>query len=155
MPAQRIKEFLDSRNVPYESIIHSPTFTAQRTAQSTHIKGKYMAKTVVVKVDGRPCMVVIPAHLHVDLAQIKKATGASAVELAHERDFAALFPECEAGAMPPFGNLFGMDVFVQRDLTKDDRIAFNAGTHTEVVRLAYKDFEGLVSPKIGDFCAPE
>ena len=151
MPARKLKEFLDIQGVSYESITHRQTFTAQRTAQSVHVKGRDMAKTIIVKVDGRACMAVLPAHHHIDLARFKAATGGGVAELASEQEFESLFPGCEIGAMPPFGNLFDMEVFVQEDLAKDEQIAFNAGTHTEVFKLAYKDFEDLVKPKHADF----
>lgn len=153
MPTNRLKEFLDSHRVHYESIPHVQTFTAQRTAQSTHIKGKEMAKTVIVKIDGLMCMAVIPADHRISLEHLKDASGAESVELATEQEFCAMFPQCEVGAMPPFGNLFGMDVFVDNELTQDEEIAFNAGTHTEVIKMRYQDFVNLVQPEIGALCS--
>jgi Ala-tRNA(Pro) deacylase len=148
MNESKIKQYLDSHHVHYKSIEHPLTYTAQGTAHVTHIPGKEMAKTVIVNADGRMCMVVMPAHLHVDLRQLKSAMGAHTVELAEEEDFASRFPECEIGAMPPFGNLYGLDVYVQRDLAEDEEIAFNAGTHREVLVVSFEDFEMLVEPEM-------
>jgi Ala-tRNA(Pro) deacylase len=107
-----------------------------------------MAKTVIVKVDGRMAMAVLPASERVDLETLRAATGAARVSLATEQEFRTLFPDCEPGAMPPFGNLYGMDVFVAPHLADDPEIAFNAGTHTELIRLPFHDFARLVQPKI-------
>ena len=151
MPVHRLKDYLDSHHVRYTSITHPPTFTAQKTAQVTHIKGREMAKTIIVRVDGCLCMVVVPADRHVSLSKLKAATGANAVELASEDTFRGLFPECEVGAMPPFGNLYGIPVYEEQELTRDSEISFNAGSHTEVIRMAYEDYERLVEPTAGDF----
>jgi len=148
MPVQRLKEFLDGSNIKYVTISHSQAFTAQEIAASAHIPGKELAKTVMVKIDGKMAMAVLPASDQVDFGCLKKAAGAGAAELASERDFKDLFPGCEIGAMPPFGNLYGMDVFVARSLAEDEEIAFNAGSHTELIRLSYKDFERTVQPVV-------
>jgi Ala-tRNA(Pro) deacylase len=148
MPVQKLKEFLDSQRVKYVTIYHSPAFTAQEIAASAHVPGKELAKTVMVKIDGKLAMAVLPASFRVDLEMLKDVTGATSVELAGEKEFKDLFPACEVGAMPPFGNLYGMDVYVSEALTEDEEIAFNAGSHTELVRLAYADFERLVQPKV-------
>ena len=151
MPVKKLKEFLEAQNVKYTSIYHSLTYTAQEIAASVHIKGNELAKTVMVRLDGKMAMAVLPASHHVDFDRLKIASGAQDVVLATEKEFKDLFPGCEIGAMPPFGNLYGMDVFVSRALTKDEEIAFNAGSHYELIRLTYKDFERLVNPKIADF----
>ncbi len=151
MPAKRLKEFLDSHNIKYVTISHSRAFTAQETATSAHIPGKELAKTVVVKMDGKMAMAVLPASSKVDFDLLKKVTGSSKIEIASEKEFKDIFPECEVGAMPPFGNLYGMEVFVAKTLTEDREIAFNAGSHRELVKLAYKDFEQLVKPKVITF----
>ena len=148
MPAQKLKEFLDSHNVEYVTINHSPAYTAQRIAELAHIPGKELAKTVVVKLDGKFSMAVLPASHRVDLDYLKRGVTAGNVEVATEDEFKNLFPDCEVGAMPPFGNLYDMDVYVAERLTEDEEIAFNSGSHTELVRLSYKDFENLVSPKV-------
>ncbi|MEP9410551.1 MAG: YbaK/EbsC family protein [Candidatus Brocadia sp.] len=153
MPVKRLKEFLDSYNIKYITISHSRAFTAQETAKSAHIPVKELAKTVMVKIDGKMAMAVLPASCKVDFDLLRKATGSGKVEIADEKEFKNLFPECEVGAMPPFGNLYGMDVFVARSLAEDEEIAFNAGSHRELVRMAYKDFERLVKPKVMEFSA--
>jgi Ala-tRNA(Pro) deacylase len=151
MPVRKLREFLDSHNVKYHSISHSETYTAQEIAASAHIPGKELAKTVMVKIDGKMAMAVLPASYRVDFDLLKEAAGASRAELASEREFKDLFPGCDIGAMPPFGNLYGVEVFVAESLAEDEEIAFNAGSHTELIRLSYKDFEGLVHPKVLKF----
>ncbi len=153
MPVKRLKEFLDSNNIKYVSISHSPAYTAQAIAASAHVSGKELAKTVMVKVDGEMAMAVLPASYQVDFDKMKEATGANSVELATEMEFKDLFPECEVGGMPPFGNLYAMDVYAAAKLAEDEEIAFNAGSHTELIKLAYKDFERLVKPKVVVFTA--
>ncbi|HEX7121158.1 MAG TPA: YbaK/EbsC family protein [Gemmatimonadaceae bacterium] len=148
MAVQNLKELLDRSGVAYESLRHPPAYTAQEVAGSAHVSGKEMIKTLVVKIDGRMALVALPASEHLDLHQLKEATGARAVELATEAEFASLFPGCDVGAMPPFGDLYGMDTYITESLTRDRQIAFNAGTHTEVVRMSYQDFERLAQPKM-------
>jgi Ala-tRNA(Pro) deacylase len=151
MPIKRLKEFLDSSGVKYVVVSHAPAYTAQEIAASAHIPGRELAKTVMVKLDGKMAMAVLPANYIVDLDKLKHATGASKVALASESDFRNLFPECEVGAMPPFGNLYDIPVYAEKSLTEDEEIAFNAGSHKELFRMAYKDFETLVKPKTGEF----
>ena len=151
MPVQKLKEFLDSHNIKYVVISHSRAFTAQETAASAHVPVKELAKTVMVKMNGKMAMAVLPASCKVDFDLLKKATEAATIEIANEKEFKDLFPDCEIGAMPPFGNLYGMAVFVAKTLTEDREIAFNAGSHRELVKLAYKDFEQLVKPKVITF----
>lgn len=148
MPLKTLREFLDSRQVRYVVISHSPTYTAQETAQAAHIHGREFAKTTIVKLDGKMAMVVMPAVEKVDLKLLAAATDADHAELAGEQDFQGRFPGCEVGAMPPFGNLYDMDVYVDEGLTVNEKIAFNAGSHTELVQMAYKDFAGLVKPRV-------
>jgi len=148
MPVKKLKDFLDSNNIKYMSITHSPAYTAQEIAASAHIPGKELAKTVMVKLDGKMAMVVLPASHRIDFGLLKEASGAGKVELATEDEFKDMFPGCDIGAMPPFGNLYGMDVFASEALAEGEEIAFNAGTHTELIKMSYKDFEGLVKPKI-------
>lgn len=148
MPTTQVKKFLDSNQVKYVSIKHSPSYTAQEVAASAHIPGKTMAKTIIVKLDGTMAMVVEPANHKINFDQLKKLAGAKEVALASESEFQNRFPECELGAMPPFGNLYGMDVFIVDSLTTDAEIVFNAGTHSELIKMAYKDFAKLVSPKV-------
>ena len=151
MPMEKLRAFLDEHHVKYVTISHSQAFTAQEIADSADIPGREMAKTVIVRIDGRMAMVVLPAPDMVDLTGLKAATGAKTLELAHEDEFAGLFPTCEVGAMPPFGNLWDMPVFVDQSLREHERIAFNAGSHTELVQLAYADFERLVNPAVLEF----
>ncbi|MGB5258014.1 MAG: YbaK/EbsC family protein [Woeseiaceae bacterium] len=148
MPAQQLKSFLDNNHVKYKTITHSPEYTAQEIAASAHIPGKELAKTVIVKLDGKFAMAVLPASRHVSLARLKEAIHARDAELASEDEFEKLFPDCELGAMPPFGNLYDMPVYAEEQLAEDEEIAFNAGSHTELVQLAFSDFDKLVHPKV-------
>lgn len=150
MPVQRLKEFLSEKEVTYETVPHSEVYTAQEAAAAAHIRGKDVAKTVMVKIDGEMAMVVLPATLQVDLDSVRDVTGTDSVTLATEDEFKDLFPSCEPGAMPPFGNLWDLQVFVDRHLREDERIAFAAGTHHELVRMAYSDFERLVDPVVAE-----
>ncbi len=148
MSTQALRSYLDERHIDYTLINHSLSYTAQETAQSAHIPGREIAKTVVVRIDGTAAMVVQPATSKVHLGKLKKLTGAENVSLADERDLGELFPDCELGAMPPFGNLYGMHVYVDESLTHDEEIAINAGSHTELIKLAYRAFESLVHPEV-------
>ena len=151
MPARKLKEFLDEKGVKYVTIGHSPAFTAQEIAASAHISGREVAKTVMVKVDGTMAMAVLPASKSVDFEKLTAAAGAEAVDLAAEDEFRDLFPGCEVGAMPPFGNLYGMAVYADESLTEDEEIAFNAGSHKELVKLAWADYAAHVEPTIAAF----
>ena len=151
MPLKRLKKFLDDNNIKYVIIYHSRAFTAKETAISAHIPGKELAKTVMVKIDGKMAMAVLPASHKVNFDLLKAATNSGKVELASEKEFKDLFPECEVGAMPPFGNFYGINVYVTESLAEDEEIAFNAGSHRELVKMAYKDFEKLAKPKVVKF----
>lgn len=155
MPAKKLREFLDSQGVEYVTITHSPAFTAQKIAASAHISGKELAKTVIVRIDGRLAMAILPASYRVDFDLLRDASGANEVELAGEADFRETFPDCELGAMPPFGNLYSMYVFVAEKLAEDEDIAFNACSHTELIKMRYSDFERLVKPIVVKFSAQE
>ena len=148
MPTKKLKEFLDQNKVKYVTITHSTAYTAQEIASLTHIKGKELAKTVIVRIDGALAMAVIPASLHVDLDLLRAASGARAVELATEQEFKDKFPDCETGAMPPFGNLYGMEVYADPSLGEHEEITFNAGTHRELMRMAWADVVRLGDPKV-------
>ena len=137
MPVKKLKEFLDSHDVKYVSISHSPAYSAQTIAESAHIPGKELVKTVIVRIDDEFAMVILPASYRVHLGHLKAAVSASHVELANEAELENLFPDCERGAMPPFGNLYGLDVYVAEELTEDEEIAFSAGSHTELIRMSY------------------
>lgn len=154
MPAERLKTFLDERGVKYVTVGHSPAFTAQEIAASAHISGREVVKTVMVTVDGTMAMAVLPASRSVDFDELKAAAGAEEVKLAAEAEFRDLFPECEVGAMPPFGNLYDMAVYADESLTEGEEIAFNAGTHKELVKLAWSDYVALVEPTIAAFAHP-
>lgn len=151
MPVSRLKEFLDSHSVRYVSISHSPAFTAQGIAASAHVPGKELAKSVVVKLDGEVAMAVLPAPYKVDFERLKELAGVAKVELATEEEFENMFPGCEVGAMPPFGNLYGMKVFASETLAEDEEIAFNACSHTELIKMSYADFARLAGPIVGRF----
>jgi len=151
MAVEKLREFLDSNQVKYVTISHSVAYTAQEIAASAHIRGKELAKTVMVLLDGELTMAVLPASYQLDLEKLKEAAGAASVRLATEAEFKDRFPGCETGAMPPFGNLYGMKVFADETLAEDEEIAFNAGTHSELVRLAWADYARLVKPAMGRF----
>ena len=151
MPAKQLKDLLDSHNVKYVTITHSTAYTAQEIASLAHVRGDEFAKTVVVRIDGEMVMAVLPASHQVDLALLKAAAKGKKIALASEIDFRDKFPECEVGAMPPFGQLYGMPVFVDESLTRDKEIAFNAGTHHELIRLSYDDFAKLAQPTVARF----
>ena len=148
MPATKLKEFLDSHNIKYVSITHSKAYTAQGIAAAAHISGKELAKTVMIAIDGEMAMAVLPASEQVNLDSLKTALKAKKVDLASERQFRDRFADCELGAMPPFGNLYNLKVIVDETLTHDKEIAFNAGTHLELIKLAYSDFQTLVQPTV-------
>lgn len=148
MPSSKLKSFLDSNNVKYVSVTHSPSYTAQEIAASAHVSGKNMAKTVIIKLDGKMAMVIEPAHTRVDFESVKSFANAKDVELASESEFRDRFPECELGAMPPFGNLYNMDVYVGDELAAQKDILFNAGTHSELIKMDYQDFAQLVKPTV-------
>jgi len=152
MPVRKLQTFLDNHGIKYVVINHSPAYTARETAASTLIPRREFAKTVLVKLsDQRLVMAVVPASRHVDLAALSDAAGSKASCLADEEEFEALFPGCEAGAVPPFGNLYDMPVFADRELMKEDDLAFNAGSHTQIIRLSARDYMELVAPTLGDF----
>lgn len=151
MPNQRIKDYLDSHNVKYFVISHSMAYTAQEIAASVHISGHELAKTVIIKLDGKLAMAVLPATYKVNFGILKEIVGSKNVQLASELEFKHRFPDCEVGAMPPFGNLWNMDVFVSERLSYNSDIVFSAGTHTELIRMSYSDYENLVKPKVVNY----
>ena len=148
MPLTQLRKLLEENDVEFKTIAHSQAFTAQEIAAAAHVPGKEMAKTVMVKLDGELAMAVLPATDQLSTSRLAKATGARNVEVATENEFADRFPDCEVGAMPPFGKLWGLTVFVDERLREDEQIAFNAGTHTELVKLSYADFERLENPVV-------
>jgi len=148
MPLTTLREFLDSHNIKYMVVSHSVAYTAQGIAALVHLSGKRLAKTVIVRIDGVLAMAVVPASFHVDLDLLRSIARAQTVELATEQEFKNAFPDCETGAMPPFGNLYGMAVYVDSSLGESEEITFNAGTHRELVRMAWADMMRLVKPRI-------
>jgi Ala-tRNA(Pro) deacylase len=149
MPENKLQEFLASHDVRYEILAVDPRYTAQEIAASAHIPGKNLAKTVMVKLDEKLVMVVLPASYRVNFDSLKKATGAAKVELAREEEFKDIFPDCDVGAMPPFGNLYGMDVYMAESLDEEIVIAFCGGSHSELIRMSVEDFKRLAEPRVG------
>jgi len=153
MSLTNLKQFLDDRQIKYILISHSLAYTAQGIAALVHISGKELAKSVIVKLDGQLAMAVVPASCQVDLPKLKSAAGAKSVELASEAEFKDWFVDCETGAMPPLGILYGMQVYADESLIQDKEIAFNAGTHRELVKMAWEDFQKVAKPKMAKFAA--
>ena len=145
-----LTEFLDKNKVRYEVIHHPEAFTAQELSAIEHVKGKQHAKVVMVKADGSQLMTVLPADHRVDLEKLDKLTGRQTA-LASEADFKQLFPDCAVGTMPPFGHLYGIETYVDRSLTYNEMIVFEAGTHSDAVKMSYADFARLAQAKVADF----
>jgi len=153
MIASRLKDFLERAGVKYTIAPHALTYTATQTAQAAHVPSKEFAKAVMVMIDGRPAMAVLTASEKLDLAKLKQAAGAKHVYLAPEEEFDRWFPGCEPGAMPPFGNLYRMAVYVSQTLAADEEVAFNAGSHAEAMKIKYKDYERVVQPVVTKIAA--
>lgn len=151
MAFKKLKEYLDENGVKYVTVSHSPAYTAQEVAAKAHVPGKTIAKTVLVKVDGKLVMAVLPGSFKVNFESLKKVLGSDNVRLADEHEFVDKFPDCEVGAMPPFGNLYGVDVFVANSLAEDEEIVFNACSHSQLIKMSYSDYEKLVKPVRLDF----
>lgn len=149
----KLREYLDSNHVQYEVVSHRQAFTAQEVAAAEHIPGKELAKVVMLRSEKQFLMVVLPAPYRVDLKRAQAVLGRPEMKLATEEEFVGLFPQCEPGAMPPFGNLYNLPVYVDELLTKDDRIVFNAGSHTHTVRMKYADFARMVQPNVVSLAA--
>ena len=148
IPKQLI-ECLDENKVSYEILRHPEAVTAQRIAQAEHVKGRHHAKVVIVKAGDAHLMMVLPADHHIDLEKVEKAIG-KPVSLDKEQEFKSLFPDCAIGAMPPFGNLYGLPTYVDKHLAEQDYIVFEAGTHTDAIKMSYRDYEKIVKPKVAD-----
>jgi Ala-tRNA(Pro) deacylase len=146
----RLIEFLNQGKVRYELLHHPEAFTAQELAAIEHVKGKQHAKVVMVKAGGREIMAVLPADHRIDLDKFKQLTGAGAV-LATEAEFKALFPDCAVGTMPPFGSLYGLETYVEKSLTANESIVFEAGTHSDALKMRYADYARLAQPKVAEF----
>jgi Ala-tRNA(Pro) deacylase len=146
----KLIEFLNQHKVRYELLHHPEAFTAQELAAIEHVKGKQHAKVVMVKSDGAPLMAVLPADHRVDLEKFRQLTGKTTA-LAAEADFKALFPDCATGSMPPFGNLYGVETYVDQSLTENETIVFEAGTHSDAMKMRYGDFARVANPKVAEF----
>lgn len=151
MITTKLSQFLNNQHVDYSLVQHSLSFTAQETAERSRISGLAFAKTVIVRRDDQLAMMVMPAPFSIDFETIHEALQCSKVDLAYEFEFEERFPDCEAGAMPPFGNLYGMEVWVAAPLTEMQEICFNAGDHRELVKMRYQDFERLVKPNVFEY----
>jgi Ala-tRNA(Pro) deacylase len=149
MPVKKLKEFLDQKKVKYMVCIHSTAYTAQEIAATAHIPGKELVKTVMVKLDGRLAMAVLTASQRVNFDLLKKLSKSKKVELASEEEFKSRFPDCEVGAMPPFGNLYELEIYTDEKVSEDKEITFNAGSHRELIKLSFADFKTLAKPVIG------
>jgi Ala-tRNA(Pro) deacylase len=148
MPIRRLRKFLDNNHVEYRVIEHPIGYTSQQIVEAAHESGKEFAKTVMLKVDGHMVMAVLPANHKINFDHFKQAMNAKSVRLATEAEFKNFFPDCEIGAMPPFGELYDVDVVIADSLAENDMISFNAGTHREMIKMSYKDFDRLVNPSI-------
>jgi Ala-tRNA(Pro) deacylase len=151
MPMASLLEFLDKYGVRYTVTTHLPAYTAQGVAALSHTPGRQMVKSVVVNMDGELVLAVLPASAQVDLDLLKNATRANAVRLAAEEEFRDIFCECELGAMPPFGNLYGMNVIADECLADNSEIAFNACSHRELIHMEWEDFRALARPRMAKF----
>ena len=148
MLSPRLHNLLDGAHAPYTTLTHDRTVTAHDTAAAAHVGNQRFAKTVMLKVDGKLAMMVMPAAYRVDLTRLSRALGEATVELAEENEFSDAFPDCEVGAMPPFGNLYDMPVYVDSRLARQTTITFNAGSHTEAVSMPYREFRKLAAPEM-------
>src|SRR5690554_1808282 len=148
MPVQQLKEYLDQANVEYMCLPHPPAFTAQQLAHHVKIAGDRVVKTVIIELDGKMAMLVMPATWRVRWDTLSRILDTDFVELADEQEFQDRFPDCEVGAMPPFGSLFGMTVYCAEPLTEQAELAFAAGSHTETLHMKTRDFLNLVQPMV-------
>jgi Ala-tRNA(Pro) deacylase len=146
-----VEHFLGDQHAAYEVLHHRPAYTAQEEAALAHVPGRQWAKTVACFADGRPILAVVPAPARIDIDRLRQAAGAREIRLATEREFNDLYPECETGAMPPLGPLYGQPVFVDRSLASGDDIVFDAGSHMEAIRLRFAEFTRIVHPTMADF----
>lgn len=153
MPASTLKQFLDRHKIRYVTIQHSVAYTTQEVAESAHIPGRIMAKTVILEIDGELAMAVLPSFQRIQIEELCELAGTDDVRIVHEEEFKGHFPDCEPGAMPPFGNLYGLPVYLSPDLADESEIAFNAGSHTEVIRMLFHDYDLLVRPHVAHFAA--
>jgi Ala-tRNA(Pro) deacylase len=148
---QRIRDYLESQDVPYEELHHSQAFSAQEMAHSLHVSGKICVKAVVAEGDHELVLIVVPATHRLKVEEFKSAMKAHQVEMLVESELVRLFPDCDLGAVPPFGNLYGIEVWVDRAVASTEKIVFCAGTHEDCIRMRYSDFAKLARPFVGHF----
>ena len=148
---RRLQEYLDRHHVHYEVLGHEEAYTAPEIAQTLHVSGKMLAKVVMIQADQRIVMAVLPSTWTIDFARLKKTLRCRHVRLATEDEFKGLFPDCDIGTMPPFGNLYAVPVYVDNLLAEDEDIVFEVGTHSGAVKLRYQDFADLVHPIMAEF----
>jgi Ala-tRNA(Pro) deacylase len=148
---KKLKDYLEKNQVRYEVGYHERVYTSQEIAATMHVPGKELAKVVMVKADGRMVMLVLPASYRVDTKKLKKILKCKKLGISKEKEFEELFSDCEVGAMPPFGNLYHLEVWVDQVITEDEFIVFQAGSHVETLKIKYSDYVRLVNPKVGDF----
>ena len=148
---ERLEQYLRENGVGFEVMTHSQAFTAQEMAAALHVPGHQVAKVVIVEADGQPAMLVLPAPYRLNIEKVRTLLGVKQARLAKEDEFTDLFPDCATGAMPPFGNLYDVPVYVDKSLTKESHIVFRVGSHRETVKLAYADYSRLAQPKVGEF----
>ncbi len=148
---ERLEQYLRENGVGFEIMAHSQAYTMQEVAAALHVPGRQVAKVVIVRAEGEMAMLVVPAPCRLDFAQVRTLLGAKKISLAKEEEFADLFPDCAAGAMPPFGNLYNMPVYVDQALVEEASIVFRIGTHRHTMKIAYADFARLAQPTVGEF----
>ncbi|MEE8572084.1 MAG: YbaK/EbsC family protein [Gemmatimonadota bacterium] len=153
--ANRLEQLLEESGASFDLIDHPLAFTAQEEAAASHVSGRHWAKTVAVLIDGDPALVVLPATRRLDLAKLRRVVGTDSVEIAREAEFQDLYPDCDLGAMPPFGELYGQRTFVDESLREEERIAFHAGDHRTAIEMSYTDFERLATPVPADIAGPQ
>ncbi len=151
MPAKILRKFLDENNIKYINIDHSPAYTAREVAASAFVPRREFAKSIIVDLDGETAMAVVSASRHVDLDALAELAGVSVARLATESEFQEVFTDCEVGAMPPFGNLYGVRVFLDQMVRDVDDVCFNAGSHIQILRMECDDYVRLVEPVVGEF----
>jgi len=153
--ANRLKQLLEESGTPFEVIDHPLAFTAQEEAAASHVAGRHWAKTIAVLIDGEPALAVLPATRRLDTEKLRRVVGTDGVEIARETEFQGLYPDCDLGAMPPFGELYGQRTFVDESLREEERIAFHAGDHRTAIEMSYTDFERLAEPVPVDIAGPQ
>ena len=154
MATTNLLQYLNKTGVPFELLNHVPAFSAHDVAAATHIPDSESAKTIIIRADDSKWMVVLPADHRLNENMVRHALGAKHIHFVREEELISLFPDCEVGAMPPLGNLYSMPVVMDKSLAEDEEIVFNACTHTESIKMKFKDFENLVKPKVADFAEP-